>query len=55
MKVSSTRNQNRERSSLIAVSQKEIVDNFLMYSGKWTVTIDCDNKYMLMVSPFWDY
>ena len=54
MKVSSTRNQNRERSSLIAVSQNEMVDNFLMFSGKWTVTIDCDNKYMLMVSPFWD-
>lgn len=54
MTVSSTRNQNTGRSSLLAVSQNNNVDEFLIFAGKWTVTIDCDSKYMLMVSRFRD-
>ncbi|CAB4012030.1 laminin subunit alpha-like, partial [Paramuricea clavata] len=48
MTLSSTRNQNRERSSLLAVSQNNVVQAFLMFEGVWTVTIDCESKYMLM-------
>ena len=52
MTVSSTRNQNTGRSSLLAVSQNNNVDQFFFGAGNWTVTIDCDSKYMLMVSRF---
>jgi hypothetical protein len=51
MQLSTTRDQNRaERSRLLVVSQNEIEEEFLMFQGVWTVTIDCESKYMLMVS-----
>jgi hypothetical protein len=51
MQLSTTRDQNRaERSRLLVVSQNEIEEEFLMFQGVWTVTIDCESTYMLMVS-----
>ena len=55
MQVSSTRKQNGERSSLLVVSQDQIDQEFLMFKGTWTVTIDCESKYMLMVSLITQY
>ena len=50
--IPSTRNGGQERSALMSVSNDNIEEEFLMFKGKWTVTVACDSPYLLMVSEF---
>ena len=50
--IPSTRNGGQERSALMSVSNNNIEEEFLMFKGKWTVTVTCDSQYLLMVSEF---
>ncbi|XP_046857306.1 laminin subunit alpha-3-like isoform X2 [Xenia sp. Carnegie-2017] len=50
MTMSSTRNENRERSALLSVSKSNVPYEVLMFKGAWKLTIFCESKYFYMDS-----